>query len=93
MKSEAMLPLRLLLGFLCVLELEDIYVQGLFVLAHIAEDNGSCLIQIWLCGMISQERDILGDASAYRPLAADRGLCMLGNICCFSRSRGSFPSI
>lgn len=93
MDSEAMLSFRLLLGFLCVFELKNIYIQSLLMLAHVAEDDGSGFIQIWLCATFSEEWDILGGVNAHYLLAAFRGLYMAGNICYFSRSSGSFPSI
>ncbi len=55
-----MLSFGLLLGFLCVFELENIYIQSLLMLAHIAEDNGSGFIQVWFCATVSEEGHIMG---------------------------------
>jgi len=60
-ESKAMLSFGLLLGFLCVFELENIYIQSLLMLAHIAEDNGSGFIQVWFCATVSEERHIMGE--------------------------------
>lgn len=55
-----MVSIGLLLGFLCVFELENIYIQSLLMLAHVAEYNGSGFIQIWFCATVSGGRYTLG---------------------------------
>ena len=39
----------ILFSLLWISELEHINVQGLPVFAHVAQDNGTSLVQIWIC--------------------------------------------
>lgn len=41
--------LILLLGFVWVLELENIDIQGLLMLAHFAQHNRPCFVKFWVC--------------------------------------------
>lgn len=35
--------------FLVVLKLEDVDLEGLLMLAHVAEDDGAGFVEVWVC--------------------------------------------
>lgn len=41
--------LILLLGFVGILELKNIDIQGLLMLAHFAQYNRPCFVKFWVC--------------------------------------------
>lgn len=74
--------LFLLLSFVRVLELENIYIQGLLMLAHFAQYNRTCFIKFWICKRhISVNLHSLGllEKGSYRRLKAAGELYMVDN--------------